>query len=199
MPYDPYGFKSTQPVTPDFNMPGNDQSGGVMDFLKGHLGDILQFGGNFLGGMGEANKTKEQAREFNANYELNRNSQTAQIQNQLNRAPLADKGQYLAMNMAAPTPFQPRDYTQGLSHIQPGQQAQGGAQAQLAANAAAAPNYREGAGGVDTSALQAILSRLTGQPPKSGTNTINYAGQQYTPQQWSAYLNAHPDVARSGV
>jgi hypothetical protein len=113
---------------------------------------------------------KQQADEFAKTYGLQANQQGMQAASQLNRAPLADKAQFLAMNSAAPTPFQPRDYTQGLNQLQ--QPAQGGAAAQLAANAAASSNYKPGAGGVDTSTLQAILARLgygPGTSPRAAT------------------------------
>jgi hypothetical protein len=125
-------------------------------------GDILKFGGNLASGIasyaGSEAQRKQQAQEFAQSLGLN-------AQSLLNRAPVADKAQYLAMNSAPPTAFQPRDYTQGLNQLQG--QPTGGAAAQLAANAAASANYKPGAGGVNTSTLQAILAKL-GYPQNAG-------------------------------
>jgi hypothetical protein len=107
----------------------------------------------------------EKQREFNAQLGLADNTQAMTAQSALNRAPLADKAQYLALNQAAPTAFQPRDYTQagGLSNLST--PASGGAAKQLQTNAIAANNYTPGAGGVDTSTLQTILARLKAANP----------------------------------
>lgn len=158
------------------------------------LGPVLGFAGSAAQGYANYAGSKagvdEQKREFN-------NTQLLAIQNLLNRAPLADKGQYLAMHMAPPTPFQPRDYTQGLGQVRG--QATGGAAAQMAANNAAAMNYRPGAGGVDTMALRTLMARAGGPPQSYDTTTYSYAGKQYTPEEWAQFLNDHPDIAKTGV
>lgn len=148
--------------------------------------DILKGAGSAASGVAnyaeQEAARKQQADQFNQsiglqkqiagqNYGLAQNQQGLTVQSLLNRAPLADKAQYLAMNAAPPQAFQPRDYTQGLSQIQPGAAPQGGAQAQLAANNAASANYRPGAGGVDTSTLKLILSRLGGGASPSPSYT----------------------------
>lgn len=126
------------------------------------LADLLKIGGSAAQGYANysqnAQQLKQQADEFNKTYGLQQANTEAGLQSQLNRAPLADKGQYLALNAAPPTPFHPRDYTQGLDQLR--QPVSGGAAAQLAANAQAASNYAPGAGGVDTTTLQALLKRL---------------------------------------
>lgn len=97
--------------------------------------------------------------------------QAAQLQSLVNRAPMADKAQSLLMSRmsAAPTAFKPRDYTQGLSNIQPGQTASGGPADQMASAQTAAANYTPGSGGVNTDTYNLLLNRLKGNAlAKSG-------------------------------
>lgn len=170
-PYTPGGYSSAYSSSPmGQEQGGGDQGWGskAWDWLGNHLGDVLNFGGNVLQGytesqQGAANRAMSQE-QFNQTLQQRQRewgTQTAMdIQNRLNRAPVADKAQYLAMNAAPPMPFQPRDYTQGLNNIRG--QAQGGAAAQLAANASASANYKAGMGGVDTETLKSLLARITG-------------------------------------
>lgn len=146
---------------PSVNLPkisGGDGQGGLS------WGDILKAGGGLATGIADYASSeaarKQQADQFAKTYGLQANQQMLGIQNQLNRAPLADKGQYLALNAAAPTAFQPRDYTQGLDKLQG--QSSGGPAAQLAANQITASNYKPGAGNVDTSTLKLLMQRLQG-------------------------------------
>ncbi len=187
--YDPSGTDTGG----DSTMATDDGSGSSSGFsLPAGLtwGDILKFGGNLAGGIGQyamsESQLKQQADEFaktleeqkaiqaqqdaqfQKTYGLSANNQMMGAQSQLNRAPLADKGQALALNMAAPTPFQPRDYTQGGTNAIRGTPT-GGAAAQVAANSAAAANYKAGDGGVDTSVLKMILQRLGAGPNGSAT------------------------------
>lgn len=145
--------------------------GGIMDWLTGKLGGIS--GTDWLktiGGAAEGYATaadraaqrKQQADQFAKTYGLQNNAQQLNVSSQINRAPLADMGQYGAMHVAAPTAFQPRDYTKGLDQVQSGASATGGPQAQLAANQAASAKYTPGAGGVNTDTLKMILSKLQG-------------------------------------
>lgn len=145
------------------------------------LADILGFAGNTAAGVADFSQNEaarkqaaeqfaqsleqrkaeaaQQGSQFDKTYGITANTQAIGAADRLNRAPLADKGQYLALNHAAPVAFQPRDYTRtGM----PQQSAPpiGGAQAQLAANEAAQANYKAGAGGVNTDTLKMILSRL---------------------------------------
>lgn len=149
----------------DGAMPDNSSSGLPFGLTAG---DLLKFVGNTAGGVAnyaqdEASR-KQQLAEFMANYGLSANQQMMTAQSQLNRAPLADKGQYLALNQAAPTAFQPRDYTKGFGAApgQFGSMATGGPAAQLAANQAASAAYVPGAGNVNTGTLRMILQRLGG-------------------------------------
>jgi hypothetical protein len=185
-PYSPYR-SSPQPVYPTPSMPGggsgsvwDSEGGGGWDwvkwlggFFKDHAGDLLNTAGNVAGGyldyrQSEEGRKQQQQQfeqtlkqrqdEFNRTFGLSQNAQAMDVAGKINRAPLADRGQYMAMNYTPPMPFQPRDYTKGVEQIRGA--ATGGAQAQLAANAATAANYKSGMGGVDTSTLQLILSRL---------------------------------------
>lgn len=163
---------------------------------------LLNAGGNMLSGLTQERGGTQAgldlaSRTADRNYGLAQNAQQMAVLNSINRAPMADKGQYLALNHAAPTAFQPRDYTQGLTKVQGAPQ--GGAQAQLAANQAAANNYKPGAGGVDTDTMKLIMGRLgVGGTPSSTNTTVNYGGQQYSPDQWKAYLAQHPELAGKG-
>ena len=126
--------------------------------------DLLGMGGNLAQGIADYSQNeatrKQQADQFNKTYGLQQNQQMLNVANQLNRAPLADKGQYLATNFAAPTAFQPRDLTRGVDQFRQG--SQGGAAAQLAANNAASVKYKPGAGGYDSDTLKLVMSRLGG-------------------------------------
>jgi hypothetical protein len=137
---------------------GSDGGMGVLDWAKLLLPTL----GGVASGIANTQMSKDQlaqqAAQFAQTYGLAANTQAMNASSQLNRAPLADKGQYLALNEAAPTPFHPRDYTQGLGQIRG--QAQGGAAAQLAANDQAAANYKAGDGGVDTDTLKLVLAKL---------------------------------------
>lgn len=188
----PQGTFSTQPVYPGYTNYQAEDSGGVMNWLKEHLGDVLKFGGTALGAFGQnqqkvADQTND-VRKFQYN-------EAAQLQDKINRAPLADKGQYLAMNFTPPMPFQPRDYTQGGIQALRGAP-QGGAQAQMQANNMAQANYRTGAGGYNADTYKNLLYSLTGQKSPTNTTTMNYAGKTYTAEEWSKFLNEHPDIAR---
>lgn len=211
-PYQPYNYRSTQPVYPNINTdvpetpdPTGADKGGIVDWITSHLGDLgdyfKQHAGDITEGAGSAvgyyldYETKQKAlaqqkEQFEKQYGLQANTQAADVAGRLNRAPLADKGQYLAMNYTPPMPFQPRDYTQGLDQIRG--QAQGGAAAQLAANNAAATKYAPGAGGVDTSVLKSILSRLNvggpATPPVGGTGNTLPTGQSSGPPGGSGQL-----------
>jgi hypothetical protein len=144
---------------------GTTSSGGssTPNFYGITLGDVLGLLGGIGSGVANYNLSKsqlaQQAAEFAKQYGLATGEAALQAKSQLNRAPLADKGQYLALNAAAPTPFQPRDYTnQGLNATRGS--ATGGAAQQLAANAITANSYKPGMGGVDTSTLQQFLKSL---------------------------------------
>jgi hypothetical protein len=151
--------------------------GNVGSYLGNHAGDILKTGGSaanaYLQYIATQQAIAEKRHEFDLSNQLAQNRQAADVSNQLNRLPLADRGQYMAMNAAAPTPFVPRDYTQGLNNING--QATGGAAAQVAANAAAAGKYTPGAGGVNSDTLKMILARLGGPSsnPLNGATPVN--------------------------
>lgn len=246
---------STDPTLPDPTDPSSTGSAGggidwgsilgdVGSYLGAHAGDILKTGGaaatSALDYLAKQQAMKQQQQEFNQTYGLQSNAQQMQAAKALNAAPLMDKGQYLAANEAAPTPFVPRDITKGTASFQ--QPATGGAAAQLAANDQASANYKAGAGGYNTSTLKAILAKLQGTPtaptgtpdgtvnvaagplppgaasglagmlatgtpgpaptnpapapttapvapiaPGGPSTTINYAGQQFSPQDWETY------------
>ncbi len=193
----PQGPSSTQPVYPGYTNYEAQDSGGVMGWLKEHLGDVLKFGGTAAAAYGQ--NQQNQASQANDARKF-QYSEAANLADKLNRAPLADKGQYLAMNIKPPMPFQPRDYTQ---QSQGGLQAlrgapTGGAAEQLAANNMASANYRTGAGGYNTDVYKSLLESVSGGQFKSpqNTTTTNYGGKQYNPQEWSAFLNEHPEVAK---
>jgi hypothetical protein len=107
-------------------------------------------------------------KQFGANFNLSRMgalderaTDAADAQRRLSLAPLTDRASYMlqARAGAAPQAFQARDFTKGSA---PGSgAAQGGFAPSLALQATAAEQYKAGMGGVDTSALQAALSRLT--------------------------------------
>ena len=107
-------------------------------------------------------KLKQAQDQFNKTYSLQNNAQTLAVQKQLDRAPIVDKAQYGIENAAAPTPFQPRDYTQAAGFTGLATPPTGGPAAQLAANNAASAKYTPGAGGVDTDTMKLILQRLKG-------------------------------------
>lgn len=152
----------------------NPTSGGGFNLPMGLTwSDLLKFGGTALGTYAtyEQNKKgqQQQQNQFDQTIGLSKEAQDASLAmraaNGINRAPLADRGQYLALNAPAPTAFHPRDWTQGGIGAVRGQ-ATGGAAAQLAANSAASANYKPGMGGVDTSTLQMILNKTGyGRPP----------------------------------
>ena len=154
-------------------------SSGILSGLTGSSGlttlDILKgIGGGVEAYTKQANDAAtlaEKKREFDAtnalstqNTAVTEGQNAVATQNKLNTAPLADKSQYLlnASMSAPPTAFKPRDYTQPGGTNNLATPASGGAAAQLAANQAASSSYTPGAGGVDTSTLQLLLSKLKG-------------------------------------
>lgn len=154
--------------TPSFGTPtstGTSTSSGssTPNFYGITLGDVLGLLGGIGSGIANYNLSKDQlaqqAAEFAKQYGLASGEAALAAKSQLNRAPLADKGQYLALNAAAPTPFQPRDYTSGGLGATRGS-ATGGAAQQLAANAITANTYKPGMGGVDTSTIEQFLKSL---------------------------------------
>lgn len=153
-----FGSGGSSPTTS-----GGGASSTTPNFYGITLGDVLGLLGGIGSGIANYNLSKDQlaqqAAEFAKQYGLASGEAALAAKSQLNRAPLADKGQYLALNAAAPTPFQPRDYTSGGLSSTRGS-ASGGAAQQLAANAITANNYKPGAGGVDTSTLQQFLKSL---------------------------------------
>jgi len=212
------GYTSTQPVLPNTDVPGTS-GGGVWDWLgshlgdlgnyfKDHAGDILKTGGEVASGVldyqAKQQALAQQKEQFEKQYGLAQNTQASNVASQLNRAPLADKGQYLALNYQGPQTFQPRDYTHGLNQIQG--QAQGGAGAQIAANQAASANYKQGAGGVDTSTLKLILSRLnmgqqpqgSGPPGATAQLAMGQAQNQPNGQPTGVPITKPPSVGTSG-
>lgn len=105
---------------------------------------------------------EQQKQQFNRTQGNLEGQQAVAVQNRLNTAPMADNAQYLLMSKLGvpPTAFKPRDYTQAGGATNLTTPATGGAADQLAANQAASAKYTPGAGGVDTSALQLLLSKL---------------------------------------
>lgn len=196
---------ATGDPVPNYTLPQNygDLSGTGGNTGSGweqFVGPAASFMGNLLSGYSNSQSQKAQlqlqAQEFAQNMDMQRKAMEMQAGNQLNRLPMADKGQYLATNMAAPTAFQPRDFTQsGFGGMNKGPT--GGAAAQLNANAVTANNYVPGAGGVNPAVLNDILNR-SGAPASAqqSTQSFSYGGQQYTPQQWSDFLNKNPAIAR---
>ena len=163
---------------------GVPASSDALGVLKNALGGGSATGPNWLSAAGNAldagvtqqnnaNSLAEKKREFDAQNALatqataqNEGAQAVTTQNKLNTAPLADNAQALLMAKmgpaAAPTAFQPRDYTQAGGTNNLATPATGGAASQLAANQAASAAYKPGAGGVDTSTLQLLLAKLKG-------------------------------------
>ena len=129
-------------------------------------GDILKAGGSLGLGIVQSNAAGESRRqsatESNRNFERGSQDRLINIDDRIQRAPMRDRAQYLAMNRAAPTPFQPRDFTRGGMGVMQSQ-AQGGPTQQLQANANAAANYRPGAGGYNTETLEMIRRRMLPQ------------------------------------
>lgn len=155
--------------TPSFGTPSSTGTGGsgasstTPNFYGITLGDVLGLLGGIGSGIANYSLSKDQlaqqAAEFAKQYGLASGEAALAAKSQLNRAPLADKGQYLALNAAAPTPFQPRDYTSGGLGATRGSPT-GGAAQQLAANAITANTYKPGMGGVDTSTITQFLKSL---------------------------------------
>lgn len=173
--YTPFTPYSTMPTYKPFEVPSTS-GGGAWDWLGEHLGDILKFGGNVVGGyMDQRNQSQNREmsqQQFEAAMRQRQNEfntgTAIDVQNRLNRAPVADKAQYLAMSATPPMPFQPRDYTQGINNIRG--QATGGAAEQMRANADAAANYKPGMGGVDTETLKTLLARMMGGAAPTQSN-----------------------------
>ncbi len=217
---DPYN----NPLDPGADQSGDGSSGGsdgsgvdwgsllgdVGGFLKDHGADILKTGGSaanaYLDYIAKQQAIAERKREFDAQNQLQQGYQGMTAASQLNRAPLADKGQYLALNAAAPTAFKPRDYTQGLATLRT--PASGGAADQLTSNAASNAAYTPGAGGVNTDTLKMILSRIGAAPnggpitPVPGANLPPGASttptNSMTQEQYDAYRKAHPELFGGG-
>jgi len=156
-----FGFNSpTQPTTPGG---GGGNALGINGLSWSDLLALLGAGVSAYTTYRQGEQGRDQQGEqFDKTYQLQseqmQRNAAIQAADRINRAPMADRAQYLAMNQAAPTPFQPRDYTRGLSQIRGN--ATGGAAAQLAANAEAASKYEPGAGGVNSDVYRMILSKM---------------------------------------
>ena len=174
-------------------------SSGAMDWLKGLIGgdtssaDIIKgLGGAVSGYMTNAQqqaKLQQDQDQYNRTLQekqaefgrLTGNAEAtaaANTEQAINRSPLADKAQYqlMARMGIAPTAFKPRDYTQGLSNI--ASTPTGGYGDVMDTMSNAAKSYTTGAGGVDTSALQLLKSRMLANAaaPNAKSPTTNNAG-----------------------
>ena len=129
-------------------------------------GDILRTGGSVAQGIaqhasGEADR-RQRENQFNQTLGMQAGDRAVGLDERIQSAPLRDRAMYMAMNRAMPTPFQPRDFTRSGMGIM-NAQAQGGPAQQMQANAQSAANYRPGAGGINTSTLEALRRRMLQQ------------------------------------
>lgn len=128
--------------------------------------------------MGQADRQFGQnANMARAQYLDQRGVAAADLQKRLGLAPLADRAAYMlaARAGAAPAAFQARDFTRG--GVAGEGAATGGYAPTLNAQAQAAQTYQAGAGGLQTDALQAALTRLRDMAGVPGEYQAREGGQ----------------------
>lgn len=117
--------------------------------------------------------------KFNRTQGNAEQTQALAIQNQLNRAPIADKAQamLLARLGATPTAFAPRDMTRGTGELS--RRAADPMGDVMSAMSKAAAGYKSGDGGMDFSLHRALISKLANPKP---TRTPDPGDYSYGPK-----------------